>query len=374
MAALLALGLLMTASAHGPGAAAAASKHHKKCKRGQKRIRGKCRPRPKKISRFGAMITDVAGDDARFDRLRALGTNRVRLVARLDSLPNGRTSQAQAQGFQVLLTATNTALPASPPTDLADYQARLGQALTYHPTPVVAIENEETADKFYTGTPEQYLAELAAAVPVAHAHGALISDGGLVSAGVQLATWQDLWVHSGCTAADHYAAITFPSSRIGADVIADLPSCADPGKPILGNTPKALGVLNDTNTLINGFRSLPIDYVNFHWYQSPPEAMRISVDFLRRATGKQVVTNEIGQFDTSPDTMRALLDETARLHIHWVTWFASNGSGGAMGLFNPDGSIRSSGIAFRDFVQRCDKRINCGQDKPSKKRHRKHHR
>src|SRR4051794_21058371 len=371
--ALLALVVSASAQAGGSGAHASGAPHaKKKCKKGQKRIAGKCRPKPRKISRFGAMITDAASNDLRLERLRALGTNRVRLVARLDSLPNGRVSEAQAQGFEVMLTTTNGEFPAGPPTDVAAYQAKLGQALVDHPTPVVAIENEPTADKFYAGTPDEYLAELAAAIPVAHAHGTKISDGGLVSAGVQLATWEDLWLHQGCAAADHYAAVAFPGSRIGGEVISDVPSCADPNRPILGSNPKALQVLNDTNTLIAGFRSLPVDYVNFHWYQSTPEAMQTTVEFLRRATGKQVVTNEIGQFDTSPDTLHGLLDMAARLHIPWVTWFASDGSGGAMGLFNPDNSIRSNGLAFRDFVQRCEGRINCGRDKQKKRKHHKH--
>jgi hypothetical protein len=368
VATLTAVGL--TGLPQPPGhAAAATSKHAKKCKKGKKRIRGKCRPKPKKVSRFGAMIVDAA-DQARLDRLHALGTTRVRLVARIDVPPNNRVSEAQAQGFQVLTTATNGAFPAAPPVDLADYQARLARELVAHPTPLVSIENEPTADRYYTGTPAQYLAELAAAVPVAHAHGAKISDGGLVSTGVQLATWYDLWTRSECAAADHYAAVAFPGSRT-ADLISDLPSCVDPGHPILGDTPKALEVMNDTLELIAGFRSIPIDYVNFHWYQSTPEAMRTTIEYLRRATGKQVITNEIGQFDDSPDTVRSLLDTTAQLHLPWVVWFASDGSG-AVGLFNADGSIRPAGVAFRDFVQSCDNRINCGRDKPKKHRKKRH--
>jgi hypothetical protein len=368
---LLALAIAATASA-GVERHASAAAHSKKCKKGQKRIRGKCRPKPKKISRFGAMIADAA-DQARLDRLHALGTSRVRLVARLDVAPNSRIAEAQAQGFEILTTATNGAFPADPPTDAADYQARLGRELDAHPTPLVSIENEPTADRYYTGTPQQYLAELAAAVPVAHARGVKISDGGLVSAGVQLATWYDLWLHSGCAPADHYAAIAFPASRIGGQVISDVPSCADPNRPILGSNPKALQVMNDTNTLIAGFRSIPIDYMNFHWYQSTPQAMKATVEFLRRATGKQVITNEIGQFDASPDTVRALLGETAELHLPWVVWFASDGSG-AVGMFDADGSIRSNGLAFRDFVSRCEGRIDCGKQKQRKHKHHKHRR
>jgi hypothetical protein len=367
---LLALAIAATGLPDGIEGHASAAAHSKKCKKGQKRIRGKCRPKPKKVSRFGAMIADAA-DQARLDRLRALGTSRVRLVARLDVPPNSRVAAAQAQGFEVLTTTTNGAFPADPPADAGDYQARLGRELDAHPTPLVSIENEPTADRYYTGTPEQYLAELAAAVPVAHARGVKISDGGLVSAGVQLATWDDLWTHSGCVAADHYAAIAFPASRIGGEVISDVPSCADPNRPILGGNPKARQVLNDTNTLIGGFRSIAIDYVNFHWYQSTPEAVKTTVEFLRRATGKQVVTNEIGQFDDSPDTVRGLLAETAQLHLPWVVWFASDGSG-AVGMFNTDGSIRSNGLAFHDFVQRCEGRIDCGNEKRKRRKHRKH--
>jgi hypothetical protein len=208
--AVLGVGVIVSGLALDTGVAAEKAAHaKKKCKKGEKRIRGKCRPKPKKISRFGAMIADAA-DQARLDRLRALGTTNVRLVARLDVTPNSRINEAQEQGFQVLTTATNGAFPAPPPADLVDYQARLARELAAHPTPLVSIENEPTADRYYTGTPADYLAELAAAVPIAHVQGAKISDGGLVSAGVQLATWYDLWTRSGCAAADHYAAIAFP--------------------------------------------------------------------------------------------------------------------------------------------------------------------
>jgi hypothetical protein len=87
----------------------------------------------------------------------------------------------------------------------------------------------------------------------------------------------------------------------------------------------------------------------------------MSVEYLRHATGKPVMTNEIGQFDLSPRTMLGLLDTTARLHIPWVIWFASDGSGGARGLINSDGSLRSNGRAFRDFLAVCDGQVDCGR-------------
>jgi hypothetical protein len=380
-AAALAAAAAVALAAPGPGLGAhgAPPKHghrHHRCKKHHKWIRHKCRRvRPGQVSRFGAMITD-AGGAARWTRLRELGATRVRLVARLDHLPNGNVSQAEQQGFQVLLTATNTALPSRPPSDLADFQARLGQALTDHPTPVVAIENEEQAQKFYTGTVQDYLSELAAAIPVAHAHGVAISDGGIVSAGVILATWYDLWTSGRQADADHYVQIAIPPSRMPDDVLTDLPSSSDPEKPILSNHPSQLAALDGTLALVAGFRSLPLDYVNFHWYGSPAEALATSVAYLRRATGHEVMTNEIGQFDASPDYVTSLMSEAATLRIPWITWFASDGSGGAVGMFNPDNSLRANGVAYRNFIIRCDDRVDCGKarNKRKKKRHLRHNR
>lgn len=89
--------------------------------------------------------------------------------------------------------------------------------------------------------------------------------------------------------------------------------------------------------------------------------MRQSVDYLRRATGHQVMTNEIGQFDRSPATVYGLLYKTANLQSPCVIWFGRDGSGGAQGLVNADGSVRPNGAAFRNFLADCDGVVDCGR-------------
>jgi hypothetical protein len=309
------------------------------------------------VSRYGVMITSPS---TRLQAARNLNAKRLRISVKLDNLPSGPMQSAIDAGFQVQMTADATSFPSSPPKPSV-YRAELGHALDLYPTPLVTIENEETADKFYAGTPQQYLDQLRIAIPVVHQRGVKIADGGLVSLGVQLATWYDLWHRGKHSAADSYAQLAFPDSRAGGAIIDDLPNSSHPNRPILAHTPKAKETLDDTLTLIAGFRGLNMDYVNFHWYQSTPAALVTTVSYLRRATGKPVVTNEIGQFDLSPQTMLGLLDRTATLHIPWVIWFGSDGGGGAMGLVNADGSLRANGRAFRSFLAQCDGKVNCGR-------------
>jgi hypothetical protein len=318
---------------------------------------GQGRQKAGQVSRYGVMITSPS---TRLQAARNLNAKRLRVSVRLNSLPSGPIQAAEDAGFQVLMTADAKEFPSSPPKPSV-YRARLGRALDLYPTPVVSIENEETADKFYAGTPQDYLDQLKIAIPVAHNRGVKISDGGLVSLGVQLATWYDLWHRGKHSAADNYAQLAFPDSRAGAAIIDDLPNSEHPNRPILGHTPKAKETLDDTLYLIDGFRDLDLDYVNYHWYQSTPQAMQMSVDYLRRATGKAVITNELGQFDRSPATVYGLLYKTASLQIPWVIWFGSDGSGGAQGLVNADGSVRPNGVAFRNFLADCDGVVNCGR-------------
>lgn len=91
-------------------------------------------------------------------------------------------------GLQLVLTVRNNGRrqASSPPDDLAAYRRVLGQVLDAYRPAVLVVENEENSALFYTGTPEDYAAELEAACQVAHARGVPCTNGGLVSTLVAL--------------------------------------------------------------------------------------------------------------------------------------------------------------------------------------------
>jgi hypothetical protein len=309
-------------------------------------------------SRIGVMAAGASNKKVRLGVPNALGVLYVRPnVAVRIGLANQNLTQlddTRAAGFRLILNINNAPVqgkPASAPADLAAYSAAVGKALDTYKPEVAVIENEELADKFYTGTPRQYLAELDAAVVEAHKRNLKITNGGIVSSAVLLATWNDYWTRGLRKQADDFAKRAFPPSRLSAKVQKDLPTSADPKKPILGNSPIQKRLLREAGQLITGYRKSAIDYVNFHWYQAGSKALKESIDFLERATRKRAMTNEIGQFDRNATTVTSLLSTVVSKQLPYVVWFGGDGSGGAVGLFDKKGGkLRPNGNAFRDFV------------------------
>jgi hypothetical protein len=93
-----------------------------------------------------------------------------------------------------------------------------------------------------------------------------------------------------------------------------------------------------------------MDYVDFHWYTDDDQVLAEVVDYLRRATGKPVVTTEIGQHNTSPDVVTGHLQTlVSDLRLPFVIWFDADGIP-AQGLHDGIGQLRPNGQAFRDFA------------------------
>jgi hypothetical protein len=58
--------------------------------------------------------------------------------------------------------------------------------------------------------------------------------------------------------------------------------------------------------LLRSYRAAGADFVNFHWYESDPEALREVVDSLRSQTGLPAVSNEMGQRTDDPSKWESL--------------------------------------------------------------------
>ena len=78
-------------------------------------------------------------------------------------------------------------------TDLVLYELNLNTILnTFTVMPKVAvIENEESNRFFYSGTADQYISQLSAAIDVMHARGIKVANGGITSTGLNYLVYQD---------------------------------------------------------------------------------------------------------------------------------------------------------------------------------------
>ncbi|WP_038049756.1 glycoside hydrolase family protein, partial [Thermoanaerobaculum aquaticum] len=236
-------------------------------------------------------------------------------------------------GLQLVLTVRHSGpLPTAPPRDLGAYQRTLGQVLdTYRPL-VLAVENEENSALFYTGTPEEYAAELQAACQVAHERGIPCTNGGLVSMLVALLVYDHYRTGGQLAEAEDFAARAFtPEERQQLD------------------SRQAQEQLQKGKALLASYRAAGADYVNFHWYIADPRAFAEAVAFLKAQTGLPVITNEVGQTTDDPNQTTAVMGKIVELGIPIAVWFGMDGPK-ARGLVDVDGSLRPTGEAFRQFI------------------------
>lgn len=256
---------------------------------------------------------------------------------------HGETAAALAAGFRVILTVRNTGkggpppVPTQPPTDLAAYRKRLGEVLEVYRPEVLVIENEENSILFWSGTPEEYGAELKAAAAVAHAQGVKVTNGGLVSSLVAALVWdryrarkQDAQAEDflrRATTPEQYAQMQNPHGR-----------------------ERAEAAIARGKALLAADRVAGIDYVNFHWYGADPQALAEAVAFLEAETGLPAMTNEVGQHDEEPETVRKLLAKILELKLPYAIWYSVDRPD-SRALQNGDGTLRPNGEAFRAFLR-----------------------
>jgi hypothetical protein len=233
-----------------------------------------------------------------------------------------------------------TVVPPHTPETLDAFRTDLARTLDADRPAVVAVENEEVGSPFVSGTASDYLAELAAAIDVAHARNIPVTNGGLVSSVAALLTWEDLARHQGKAAADDFARRAFSRAnqrKLLTNLLASTDGTIPPG-PSADNLAKA-------HELVAGYAALPLDYVNFHWYIDDDEALRQTVVYLRAATGHPVITHEIGQYTQDPNVVTGHLATLAELKVPIVIWFDADGDP-AVGLHDAPGVLRDTGIAF----------------------------
>jgi acetyl esterase/lipase len=248
-------------------------------------------------------------------------------------------------GLKLILTARSNVGEAppfatTPPQDGAAYRRNLGDILTRYRPEVLVVENEEDSAQYWTGTPEQYGALLKAACQVAHDQKIPCANGGLSSKTTALLVWADYIEQQQVTEACSFV------QRANAMLAADL--CRFTAIDHLSDEDRA--VLTIGRKLLEIYRSSEQDYLNFHWYIPDKSAFSEAVNFLRRVTNLPVMSNEIGQYDQTPDAVQKLLSAAADLKLAYAVWFSLDRDP-SVALQNADGSLRPNGQAFRDFMQ-----------------------
>ena len=321
-----------------------------------------------KTVHFGVMVAKTEGKiippSQQVKIAKALGVQYIR--ARIDiqgwNGSNDAYNTYAAAGLKVLLNINygiprNAAGEKDPipfPTDTTAYSKLLNSILDKYKPEVVVIENEEDNPNYHSGSADDYINELKTGIEVAHSKGLKVTNGGITYREVCLIIYDDMLHHGKQDEAKEFAQKVFPPALMMR----------------LGNTsnPQIKRQLDFGRKIIAAYKTLDLDYVNFHWYE-PVKArgangvnkndtivdtkiFEFVANYIKTVTGKPVMSNEFGVFNTSQTLVKGLLQAVYNANLGYAIFYsADGGEGRAVALQNALGELRQNGSAFRDFIK-----------------------
>ena len=214
---------------------------------------------------------------------------------------------------------------------------------------VAVCENEETNKQYHSGWMFQYLNQLNTFISKAHSatnHPRIkVADGGIHPQGVCYWVWK--WLQTvDNTTATQWQNLTFsPAMKSAAN---------NPG-----SNPQFDLYWRQIDSLLNGFTTNSMDYVNLHFYEpindvaSGVVATRYCIAtmayYIKLRTGKEVITNECGQTNSNTTLVPSMLQAMAAGDFKYGIWFSGDGTN-AVALNNTDGTLRSNGISYKKWI------------------------
>lgn len=316
--------------------------------------------------RFGVMVAKTEGrlitPERQAQVAKALGVNYMR--ARIDiqswNGSNPLYDAYAAAGMKVLLNI-NYGIPRNAvgdhdpipfPTDMESYSRTVNSILDKYKPEVVVIENEEDNPFYHTGSADDYIKQLQTAIKIAHSKGLKVTNGGITVREVCLIVYDDL-VQSG----QKEKAMEFAEKAVPPAFLKRISNM---------NNPQIQRQVEFGRKIIAAYKTLDLDYVNFHWYEPVqarakaasttasfnPEIFAYVVNYLKTKTGKPVLTNEFGVLNNSPELVKGILKAARDAQLSYAIFYsADGGEGKAVALQNATGDLRENGVAFRDFVK-----------------------
>jgi hypothetical protein len=322
---------------------------------------------------FGILVDRTANAGVPLDKkiqvAKALGLNYMRLRTDIDTY-NGTINNYDAfaaAGFKIILninysvprSATGEKQPVPFPTDLDAYSKTFTSILDKYKPELVVVENEEDNPFYHSGTADDYINELKTAISICHAKGLKVTNGGLTVREITLLAFDDLYQNGKKQEAYDFARRVFPPQYLSRlDKIDNYQKL-----------PAVRRALTFGRAVVAAYKTLDLDYVNFHWYEPvaargkkdgdalnadrvDPAVFSAIVNYLSRKTGKPVITNEFGVLNTSPTLIQDLMQQVLNAKMDYAIFYSGDGAGGSKALQNGDGSLRQIGEAVRDFIKK----------------------
>ena len=232
------------------------------------------------------------------------------------------------------------------PTNMTDYKNKLQNVLNKYKPEIAVIENEPYNDLYYKGPINDYFNELSAAISVCKQKGIKVADGGLNPQMVSILVYQNYVNKGQQKQADDF----------GKRALTDANLNAAKGKGSKDINAK----IDKTKSMINNYKKSDLDYVNLHWYEpiktgidqtiSSPGVLKEIADYLRTATGKEVITNEFRETNEKTTLIKSMVNAFKSANFKYAIDFSGEGQSGAVSLTNGT-TLKPNGKAYRDAIK-----------------------
>jgi len=306
-------------------------------------------------TKFGALVKSTnLSPDEKAKVCNALGVKYARNSVILKDF-NGKDAAVEkylANGFKVLLNLNYGHVqtrkgrrPVAYPTDMVEYRNLVEKVLNKYTPHIALIENEETNSLFHTGKIEDYITELKTAVDICKSRGIMVADGGLNTVMVCILVYRDFVARGMQKTADEFGRLALNTNNL--------------------KTAKGFGSADEnaklltTEKLINAIKTIDLDYVNIHFHAPwldydpnsfPPEILKQIADYLRSATGKEVICGEFSEHNKSPDLITSMVNEIKAGGYAYGIVFSGNSVSSAEPL-NEGTRLLENGVAFALAIQ-----------------------
>ena len=265
---------------------------------------------------------------------------------------------ARAAGLRISLVVRNAAQgkPSTPVANADDFKKRLLAVLEREKPAMLVVEDEPEDQKNFSGTPDEYRAELVAACEVSHPMNIPCANGGLSSPHTG-----DLVIDQRF-ASDQLDAVNFgittelmrihTGSRLNVGIFNkgighDKGTDAQLIKGTQEYLAKHQGEIDRTRKFLEGINEARPDRLNFHWYELQPDNVPKVLDTLHQLSKLDLMCDEMGQKEQRAFEVGEKLKNALENYVWPTIWQGTDEQDGVVGLVEKNGKLRPNATPFQ---------------------------
>ena len=265
---------------------------------------------------------------------------------------------AHAAGLNVSLVVRNAVegKPSAPIANTDDFKKKLQTVLERDKPAMLVVEDEPEDPKNFSGTPDDYRAELVAACEVSHSLKIPCANGGLSSVDTgnlvidqRFAADQLDGVNFGITTEltrihtkEKFNVGVFnraPGTDKGADaqLIKGTQEYLVKHEEEINRTRKFLGAINEAHP----------DRLNFHWHEQQPDNVPKVLDTFHQLSKLDLMCDEMGQKEQRAFEVGEKLKNAVDNYVWPTIWQGTDKKDSVVGLVEKNGKLRPNANAFQ---------------------------